>query len=52
MRGGRRGEVAYAGSLAASIHETAEDLFELGLIDQATMRAIDGSCLAPEVGGE
>jgi putative transcriptional regulator len=31
----------------ASIHETAEDLFEAGLMEKRTMREFDGLCLTP-----
>jgi putative transcriptional regulator len=35
----------YRSSLSAAIHETAEGLHRIGLIDQATMRGFDASCL-------
>jgi putative transcriptional regulator len=31
----------------ASIHETAEDLYEAGLMGKRTMREFDGLCLTP-----
>ncbi|WP_333873946.1 helix-turn-helix domain-containing protein [Methylobacter sp.] len=31
----------------ASIHETAEDLHEAGLMEKRTMREFDGLCLTP-----
>ena len=31
----------------ASIHETAEDLYEAGLMEKRTMREFDGLCLTP-----
>ena len=31
--------------LSAAIHESAEDLHRIGLIDQTTMREFDASCL-------
>jgi putative transcriptional regulator len=35
----------YRSPLSAAIHETAEGLHRIGLIDQATMRGFDASCL-------
>jgi Predicted transcriptional regulator len=31
----------------ASIHETAEDLYEAGLMEKRTMREFEGLCLTP-----
>ena len=39
----------YHSEIAAAIHETVEGLFEVGLIDQKTMREFDESCLTPVV---
>jgi len=38
-------EETYVSPLAASMHETMADLFELGLVDERTMRQFDDSCL-------
>lgn len=35
----------YRSPLSAAIHESAEDLHRIGLIDRATMREFDASCL-------
>ena len=35
----------YRSPLSAAIHESAADLHRIGLIDQATMREFDASCL-------
>ena len=37
----------YRNSMMASIHETAEDLYEAGLMEKRTMREFDELCLAP-----
>jgi putative transcriptional regulator len=37
----------YKGKIKAVIHETAADLYEVGLIDKQTMRRFDDSCLTP-----
>jgi putative transcriptional regulator len=37
----------YKSRLLASAHETAQDLHDAGLIDKATMREFDASCLTP-----
>lgn len=37
----------YRSSIMASIHETAEDLYEAGLMEKRTMREFDGLCLTP-----
>jgi putative transcriptional regulator len=46
--------VTYVDSLAASMHETVEDLLDLGLVDKTTMRRFDESCLTavPDLDGE
>lgn len=38
----------YSSNLMASIHETAEDLHEIGLMDKKTMYKFDEFCLTPE----
>ncbi|MFI3271563.1 MAG: DNA-binding transcriptional regulator [Pseudomonadota bacterium] len=38
---------SYKNDLCASIHETAADLFEHGIIDKITMKEFDSSCLVP-----
>jgi putative transcriptional regulator len=38
---------SYKNDVKAAIHQTASDLYELGLIDKQTMRRFDGSCLTP-----
>jgi putative transcriptional regulator len=35
----------YRSALSAVIHESAEDLHRIGLVDAATMREFDASCL-------
>lgn len=40
---------SYASSIMAAVHETAEGLHNIGLVDKATMREFDESCLAPLV---
>jgi putative transcriptional regulator len=42
-KGGKAGK--YRSGLAAAIHETAAGLHRIGLMDQATMREFDASCL-------
>ena len=37
----------YKSKIQAAIHETASDLFEIGLIDKQTMRSFDEACLTP-----
>lgn len=37
----------YRSEITAAVHETAEDLREVGLIDKRTMREFDALCLAP-----
>lgn len=37
----------YRNNIMASIHETAEDLYEAGLMEKCTMREFDGLCLTP-----
>jgi putative transcriptional regulator len=37
----------YRSRIAAAIHETAEDLHSIGLLDKQTMREFDASCLTP-----
>ena len=37
----------YRSKITAAVHETAEDLHEVGLIDKRTMREFDALCLAP-----
>ena len=38
---------SYKSNLKAAIHETASDLYEVGMIDKQTMRRFDESCLTP-----
>lgn len=38
---------AYKSDAFESIHLSAEALFRTGVIDKATMRSFDGTCLAP-----
>lgn len=33
--------------ILASVHEAVSDLYKIGLVDKATMREFDASCLAP-----
>ena len=35
----------YRSRIAEAVHRTVEDMFEIGTIDQATMRRFDESCL-------
>jgi putative transcriptional regulator len=37
----------YKSDAFAAIHDTAEGLYEVGIIDKRTMREFDESCLAP-----
>jgi len=37
----------YRSKIMASIHETAEDLYQAGLMDKKTMREFDKNCLTP-----
>ena len=37
----------YRSEITAAVHETVEDLHEVGLIDKRTMREFDALCLAP-----
>jgi len=37
----------YRSNIMASIHETAEDLYEAGIMEKRTMREFDGLCLTP-----
>lgn len=37
----------YKSELSAAIHETAEGLYEHGIIDKTTMKEFDASCLVP-----
>ena len=37
----------YRSNIMASIHETAEDLYEAGLMEKRTMREFDSLCLTP-----
>ena len=37
----------YRSNIMASIHETAEDLYEASLMEKRTMREFDGLCLTP-----
>lgn len=37
----------YRSSIMASVHETAEGLYEAGLLDKKTMREFDEHCLTP-----
>jgi len=39
----------YASSILAAVHETAEDLHSIGLVDKTTMRHFDETCLVPLV---
>lgn len=38
---------SYKSDLKAAIHQTASDLYEVGLMDKKTMRRFDESCLTP-----
>lgn len=37
----------YRSEIAAAVHQTVEDIHEVGLVDKQTMREFDQSCLAP-----
>jgi len=37
----------YKSNALAALHESAQDLHDIGLIDHVTMREFDESCLAP-----
>jgi putative transcriptional regulator len=37
----------YRSDLSASLHELASDLHDVGMIDKATLRHFDQSCLTP-----
>lgn len=37
----------YRSNIMAAVHETAEDLHEVGLMDKCTMREFDELCLTP-----
>ncbi|MFA7242270.1 MAG: DNA-binding transcriptional regulator [Sulfuricellaceae bacterium] len=37
----------YKSDIKAAIHQTASDLYEVGLMDKKTMRGFDESCLTP-----
>ncbi len=37
----------YRSEIAAAVHQTVEDIHEVGLVDKQTMREFDESCLAP-----
>jgi putative transcriptional regulator len=37
----------YKNDVKAAIHQTANDLYESGMIDKQTMRRFDDSCLTP-----
>jgi len=39
----------YRSDAFEAIHQTAEDLFEAGIINKRTMREFDESCLSPAV---
>jgi len=39
----------YRSRLSAAIHETARGLHRIGLMDKATMREFDASCLTKEI---
>ena len=38
---------SYKSDLKAALHQTANDLYEVGLMDKQTMRRFDESCLTP-----
>ncbi len=40
-----KGRPKYRSRMSAAIHETAAGLYRIGLIDKATMREFDASCL-------
>lgn len=37
----------YRSEIAAAVHQTVEDIHEVGLVDKQTMRTFDASCLTP-----
>lgn len=37
----------YTSEALAAVHQTMEDLSEIGLVDKITMKEFDNSCLAP-----
>lgn len=37
----------YRSEIAAAVHQTVEDIHEVGLVSKQTMRDFDESCLAP-----
>jgi putative transcriptional regulator len=37
----------YRSNIMGAVHETAEDLYEAGLMDKCTMREFDELCLTP-----
>ena len=37
----------YKSNISAAIHETASDLYEIGLMPKQTMKAFDQTCLSP-----
>ena len=47
MKRTERAESIYRSRLSAAIHETAAGLHRAGLLDKATMREFDESCLTP-----
>lgn len=42
-----KAEKTYRSEIAAAVHQTVEDIHEIGLVDKQTMREFDDSCLAP-----
>lgn len=38
---------SYRSEIAAAVHQTVEDIHEVGLVDKQTMREFNDSCLAP-----
>lgn len=38
---------SYKNKIKAAIHQTASDLYEVGMLDKQTMRRFDESCLTP-----
>lgn len=46
-RGGGKGVRGYSSAVLASIHETASDLHDAGVMDKQTMRKFDELCLTP-----
>ena len=38
---------SYKNDIKAAIHQTASDLYEVGMLDKQTMRRFDESCLTP-----